>query len=89
MLAVRYPPYTDAKLKQFRSMSAKKPNFDREGNEVKGVAYWLSFLGALGSESPQAALTKWAVVILFAIGAKRYVDSGVLPSLADLPFWKK
>ncbi|CAG8978165.1 hypothetical protein HYALB_00012027 [Hymenoscyphus albidus] len=89
MLAVRYPPYTEAKTKQFKQMSSKKPNFDRDGNEIKGLFYWLSLSGALGSESPSAALTKWALVVLFAIGAKRYVDTGVLPSLADLPFWKR
>ncbi|EHL00068.1 putative Aldehyde dehydrogenase, dimeric NADP-preferring [Glarea lozoyensis 74030] len=62
MLAVRYPPYGDAKLKQFRKMSEKKPNFDREGREIKGVAYWLSFLGALGSEGPQGALFRLAIL---------------------------
>jgi beta-apo-4'-carotenal oxygenase len=89
MLAVRYPPYGDAKLKQFRKMSEKKPNFDREGREIKGVVYWLSFLGAMGSEGPQGALFRWAVVALLAFGAKRYIDTGVLPIFADFQFWKK
>jgi beta-apo-4'-carotenal oxygenase len=88
MLAVRYPPYSDAKLKQFRKMSEKKPNFDREGKEIKGLSYWLSFLGVLGSEGLQGALIRWAVVAILAIGAKRYIDTGVLPSFADLKFWK-
>ncbi|KAG9238085.1 Aldehyde/histidinol dehydrogenase [Amylocarpus encephaloides] len=89
MLGVRYPPYSDAKLKQFRQMSRKKPNFDRDGRETKGISYWLSFLGALGSEGPSGALVRWAVVIVVALGVKRYVDTGLLPPLADLMFWKK
>jgi beta-apo-4'-carotenal oxygenase len=89
MLAVRYPPYSDDKLKQFRQMSEKKPNFDREGREIKGLSYWLSFLGALGSEGIQGALIRWAVVAIIAVGAKRYIDTGVLPTFADLSIWRK
>lgn len=43
LLDVRYPPY-DGKIQKFRQMSELKPNFDRNGKEVKGVGYWLSFL---------------------------------------------
>ncbi|TVY91013.1 Beta-apo-4'-carotenal oxygenase, partial [Lachnellula willkommii] len=61
MLDIRYPPYA-GKLEKFRKMSGKKPNFDRNGNEIKGVGYWVSFLGALGGPSFKAGLVRWAVV---------------------------
>lgn len=32
LIKMRYPPYTDAKLKQFQSTGQGKPNFDRNGN---------------------------------------------------------
>jgi beta-apo-4'-carotenal oxygenase len=32
LLAARYPPYTDANLKQLSRMNKASPNFDREGN---------------------------------------------------------
>lgn len=46
LLGVRYPPYTAKKLKQFRSMSEKKPNFDRDGKVNGGYLTWLFTLGA-------------------------------------------
>ena len=89
MLAVRYPPYGDAKLQQFRKMSEMKPNFDRDGREIRGLGYWLSFLGGLGSEGVQGAVVRWAVLALVVMGVRRYVDTGVLPGFADLMFWKR
>jgi beta-apo-4'-carotenal oxygenase len=50
LLAVRYPPYA-GKLAQFRRTSELKPNFDRDGNEIKGLGYWLKFVLSLGGES--------------------------------------
>lgn len=42
LLAVRYPPYTDAKLKKFRGMSELKPDFDRNGNPTgSGLLWWV------------------------------------------------
>lgn len=35
-LTIRYPPY-DGKMKQFRRMTARKPNFDREGQVQIGL----------------------------------------------------
>ena len=61
MLAVRYPPYTAKKQEKFASMSALKPNFDREGN-VK-----FSLLGGLlklGAGSGIGAVGRWCLVML-------------------------
>ncbi|KAI7249604.1 aldehyde dehydrogenase, partial [Hortaea werneckii] len=41
MLAIRYPPFTDDKLKQFRKMQDMKPDFDRQGNPTGGLVWWL------------------------------------------------
>lgn len=42
MLSIRYPPYTDDKLKRFRKMSEMKPDFDRNGKPVgSGYLWWL------------------------------------------------
>lgn len=79
LISVRYPPY-DGKLKKFRAMSEQKPNFDREGNEVKGVKYWVGMLAGLGSESMKAALMKWFLVVALAFGAKKLMASNSLPS---------
>ncbi|TVY20370.1 Beta-apo-4'-carotenal oxygenase [Lachnellula arida] len=78
MLDIRYPPYA-GKLEKFRKMSGKKPNFDRNGNEIKGLGYWVGFLGALGGPSFKAGLVRWAVVAVVALAANQYVTSGRLP----------
>ncbi|KAF7858419.1 hypothetical protein EAF04_009020 [Stromatinia cepivora] len=75
MLNVRYPPYTDAKLAQFRRSSAKKTKFDREGNEVRGLGYWLGFVTSLGGESIKGVLVRWAVLAFVAYGSKRIWDA--------------
>jgi len=71
LLDVRYPPYA-GKLAKFRQMSEVKPNFDRNGQEIKGVGYWVGFVTGLGSSSAKGALLRWAVVLLLAAGAKKW-----------------
>ncbi|KAF4636342.1 hypothetical protein G7Y89_g1733 [Cudoniella acicularis] len=80
LLDIRYPPFSAAKLKKFRSTSEIKPNFDREGKELRGFGYWVSFLGGLGGESVKGALMRWAIVALIAFGAKRWGDLNGLPA---------
>ena len=63
LLSVRYPPYTDEKLKKFRGMSEKKPGFDREGRSRGGRIWWFVGLGAKGTTG---AGVRWAVVAAFA-----------------------
>lgn len=79
LLDVRYPPY-DGKLKKFRQMSEMKPNFDRDGREIKSVGYWLELVFSLGGENTKGALMRWAIVALIAAGAKRWQGNNGLPS---------
>ncbi|KAI9643221.1 Hexadecenal dehydrogenase [Ciborinia camelliae] len=75
MLNVRYPPYSDAKLAEFRRSRASKPNFDREGNEVRGLGYWLGIVMSLGGEGIKGVLLRWAVLAFFVYGSKRIWDA--------------
>lgn len=84
MLDVRYPPYA-GKIETFRKMSGLKPNFDRNGNEIKGFSYWLTFLGALGGPSFKSGLMRWALFALVAFGANKYLNAGHV----QLPPWLK
>lgn len=81
LLDVRYPPYA-GKLAKFRQMSEVKPNFDRNGQEIKGVGYWVGFVTGLGSSSAKGALLRWAVVLLLAAGAKKWQFNN-----SGLPAW--
>lgn len=79
LLDVRYPPYA-GKLAKFRMTSELRPDFDRAGNEIRGVQYWFGFLFRLGGEGRKDVLVRWAVTALVAIAAKKYVGLGGLPS---------
>ena len=79
LLEVRYPPYA-GKLSRFRTTSELRPNFDRQGKEIKGVQYWFGFLFRMGGESTKEVLVRWAVTALVAVAAKKYADIGMLPS---------
>lgn len=70
LLSVRYPPYTDAKLKKFRGMSEGKPDFDREGRSKGGLVWWFVGLGAKGKTG---AGVRWAVVVAVAAVVLRVV----------------
>jgi beta-apo-4'-carotenal oxygenase len=63
MLAVRYPPFTAKKQKQFESMGVKKPNFDRECRTL-GWAAW--FKGLLG--------LKGLAAVIVAVGIRLYLQ---------------
>jgi beta-apo-4'-carotenal oxygenase len=45
MLAVRYPPFTAKKQKQFEGMGVKKPNFDRACRTLGWSSWFMSLLG--------------------------------------------
>lgn len=45
LLDVRYPPFTNAKMRQFKLMSDGKPNFDRNGNTKSFFWYALGLGG--------------------------------------------
>lgn len=81
LLAVRYPPYSLSKLKQFRQMSESKPNFDRNGKEIKGLGYWAGLVLGLGGEGVKGVLLRWVVLALVAVVGKKYRDQASgLPS---------
>jgi beta-apo-4'-carotenal oxygenase len=70
LISVRYPPYA-GKLAQIRRLTEQKPNFDRQGKEIKGFGYWLSFVFGLGANSLKGAIARWVVVALVAVGLKK------------------
>ena len=78
LISVRYPPYA-GKLSQIRRLTTQKPNFDREGREIKGVGYWLSFVFGLGANSLKGAVARWIMVALVAVGLKKAQGSSSLP----------
>lgn len=73
LLEVRYPLYA-GKLAWFRMTSELRPNFDRQGNEIRSVRYWASCLCRLGSDGPKAALVRWAVIAFLVVVAKKYAE---------------
>jgi len=68
-LNVRYPPFTNAKLKQFRMMNDGKPDFDRNGNPTGGFLWWV--LG-LGGKSATGAGGRWVLVAVLAAAIRYY-----------------
>lgn len=65
LLDVRYPPYTEKKMRKLRGMTDLKPDFDRQGRSTRGpiVRWLLSFLGARG--------LWWAILAaVFAMGVR-------------------
>lgn len=79
LIAIRYPPYA-GKLARYRLTSELKPNFDREGKEIRGIKYWLRFLLGMGSDSLKEALVRWAIAAFVVVGLKKSADAGKLPS---------
>lgn len=75
MLDVRYPPFTDAKLKKVRKMQDLKPNFDRQGNPTgaTGMVWWIM---GLGGKSKVSAVARWIVVGMLAFAVKVYRNRG-------------
>jgi beta-apo-4'-carotenal oxygenase len=78
MISVRYPPYA-GKLAQIRRLTQQKPNFDRQGKEIKGAGYWFSFVFGLGANSLKGVIVRWVVVALVAVGFKKAQRNGSLP----------
>ena len=73
ILKVRYMPYSMKNLEQMKAMVEPKPNFDRSGNVVKGLAYWVGLVLSLGGKSPQRSVFRWSILFAFAafLGLKR------------------
>ncbi|KAH0522474.1 hypothetical protein TsFJ059_006308 [Trichoderma semiorbis] len=73
LLRVRYMPYSASELKRHHRISEKKPNFDRNGQLVKGLKYWFAVLLSLGSKNAASFALRWGVLIALAVtlGLKR------------------
>ncbi|KAH6899985.1 Aldehyde/histidinol dehydrogenase [Thelonectria olida] len=67
VLRVRYMPYSWSHLKRFHRMNGVKPNFDRHGNQIKGLKYFIGLVLGLGGKSSKGALLRWAVLVVAAI----------------------
>lgn len=63
-LRIRYQPYDWSQLKLLQWLTAKTPNFDRDGKVVRSSGYWLKFVLGLGTANKKGALLRWAVVAL-------------------------
>ena len=68
LLGVRYPPYTDGKLRMSKAMYERTPAFDREGRETVGLARYI--LG-LGGKSITGALARWMFMLAAVLGLRR------------------
>ena len=78
LLAIRYPPYF-GKLKSLTATSAK-PDFDRNGNLVKGFGYWIKLLLGLGGDDGKSSLVRWVVLLVAAVATNKFVEGrGGLP----------
>ena len=70
LLDVRYPPY-EGKLAKYRKMSEWKPDFDREGKVKFNL---IKYLLTLGAGNTIGGVTRYALVLLAAIGLKAFLD---------------
>lgn len=73
LLDVRYPPYHGKFAKYMRS-NGLKPNFDRQGNTVRGLGYWIGLLFTLGGDSAKGGLVRWLVLFAAAAATRKYLD---------------
>lgn len=66
LLRVRYMPYSSAEAKRLQYLQPK-PNFDRNGKQIKGLKYYVGLVLSLGSKNAKSALFRWAVLVLAAV----------------------
>ncbi|KAK5116998.1 hypothetical protein LTR62_006719 [Meristemomyces frigidus] len=80
LLSVRYPPYTDKKLKQMKGMGDLPVTFDRQGRVKGGMVWWVLGLGGKGWGS---AGTRWAVLSEDDMMTTNASRPGSVPSKLD------
>ncbi|KJZ78226.1 hypothetical protein HIM_02264 [Hirsutella minnesotensis 3608] len=73
VMRMRYMPYSMKELARYRMLSVPGPNFDRDGNAVRGLKYWLGLLLGLGGKSFRGAAVRWGLLLALcaALGLKR------------------
>ena len=70
LLEFKYPPYA-GKMDTLKRTNTLKPNFDRQGREIRGLSYWVALLLGLGSAgSGRGALVRYLFVAVVAVGMK-------------------
>jgi beta-apo-4'-carotenal oxygenase len=73
LLRVRYMPYVQSELDRFHATTDAKPDFDRNGQVIKGLGYWVGLIFGLGGKTTTRSAFRWAVLIVIAtfLGLKR------------------
>ena len=67
ILRVRYMPYKMNELERMAVLNPK-PNFDREGNVVHGLKYWIGLVVGLGGKNTKSAAFRWGLLVaIFAV----------------------
>ena len=79
LLSVRYMPYDMTEMQRIKRFIDSRPNFDRNGKQLKGWRHWSSFMFGLGAKNSTAALMRWVLVLFlsYTITAKRGMWSSV------------
>jgi beta-apo-4'-carotenal oxygenase len=62
-LRIRYMPYDKKLVDLYHKFTNPKPNFDRNGQVIKGIGYWATLLVGLGSQSMKGALLRWLCLL--------------------------
>ncbi|KAK1728791.1 hypothetical protein CaCOL14_005370 [Colletotrichum acutatum] len=72
-IRVRYMPYSPKELKRLQGMTNDKPDFDRNGLQVRGLGYWVKFVLGLGAKGATGALLRWvlALVSMYTLTQRR------------------
>lgn len=68
LLRPRYMPYRMSELRRLALLTTKSPNFDRNGKEIRGLAYWASFVLTLGGGCFRGVVARW-----LALAATMYI----------------
>lgn len=72
LLRARYVPYDMAAWKQYQWLNKRTPDFDRNGNQIKGLSYWTWMLFGLGGASAKGALIRWIMVLVSGYATLTY-----------------
>ncbi|KAL8392562.1 hypothetical protein RB595_002668 [Gaeumannomyces hyphopodioides] len=81
LLRPRYMPYRMSELRRLAMLTAKRPNFDRNGKVIRGLAYWVSFVLTLGGGGFKVVVVKWlALAVVAFIGI--YTPARLVPIVA-------
>jgi beta-apo-4'-carotenal oxygenase len=63
LLRIRYMPYNLNELQRLRRIAGPTPNFDRNGEKIKGTVYWAGLIFGLGAGNVKGAVTRWVLAL--------------------------